>query len=167
MVQEIYMAQLVSNVGWMAGFGLILLYTVNNGIEVIVMKLLLIFSSIVVPFLMILSQKIWIKLRLFFNVVAILSALVFGNISSLVIYGIIKDKTVFMTNIHGIFLNPLFLLTGSYLGVYFIYRMVLLTLDEIWKSGDLLTLILELSYPVFHVNFDMKRNLGIGIRFRH
>lgn len=115
----------------MAGFGLILLYTVNNGIEVIVMKLLLIFSSIVVPFLMILSQKIWIKLRLFFNVVAILSALVFGNISSLVIYGIIKDKTVFMTNIHGIFLNPLFLLTGSYLGVYFIYRMVLLTLDEI------------------------------------
>jgi hypothetical protein len=115
----------------MAGFGLIPLYTVKNGIEVIIMKLLLIFGSIVVPFLMFVFQKIRLKLRLFYNVVAILSALVFGNISSLAIYGIIKDKTVFMTNIHGIFLNPLFLLTGSYLGIYFIYRMVLLTLDEI------------------------------------
>jgi hypothetical protein len=91
------------------------------------MKLLLIFGSVVVPVLMILLQIIWFKLRLVFNTAAILSALVFGNISSLAIYGIIKDKTVFMTNIHGIFLNPLFLLTGSYLGVYFIYRLVLLT----------------------------------------
>ena len=95
------------------------------------MKFLLISSSIGVPLLMVLLQKMWLKLRLFFNVAAILSALVFGNISSLAIYGIIRDKTVFMTNIHGIFLNPLFLLTGSYLGVYFIYRMVLWTLDEI------------------------------------
>lgn len=94
------------------------------------MKFLLISSSIGVPFLMVLLQKMWLKLRLFFNAAAILSALVFGNISSLAIYGIIRDKTVFMTNIHGIFLNPLFLFTGSYLGVYFIYRMVLLTLDE-------------------------------------
>lgn len=94
------------------------------------MKFLLISSSIGVPFLMVLLQKMWLKLRLFFNAAAILSVLVFGNISSLAIYGIIRDKTVFMTNIHGIFLNPLFLFTGSYLGVYFIYRMVLLTLDE-------------------------------------
>jgi hypothetical protein len=97
------------------------------------MKLLLISGSIAAPSLMILSRKIWPKLRIYYNVAAILSALVFGNISSLAIYGILKDKTVFMTNIHGIFLNPLFLLTGSYLGVYLIYKMA----DEIFplKKG--------------------------------
>ncbi|AVF20524.1 hypothetical protein ERICI_00591 [Paenibacillus larvae subsp. larvae] len=94
------------------------------------MKLLIILGSVIAPFLMILCQKIRFKFRLFFNVLAILSALVFGNISSISIYGIIKDQTVFMTNIHGIFLNPLFLLTGSYLGIYLIYRLALLALDE-------------------------------------
>ncbi|MCY9772989.1 transposase [Paenibacillus larvae] len=98
--------------------------------EVMMMKLLIILGSVIAPFLMILCQKIRFKFRLFFNVLAILSALVFGNISSISIYGIIKDQTVFMTNIHGIFLNPLFLLTGSYLGIYLIYRLALLALDE-------------------------------------
>jgi uncharacterized membrane protein len=95
------------------------------------MKFLLMLGSIVGPILMILFQKIWCKLRLLYNVVAILSSIVFGNILSFAIYEVIKDKTVFMTNIHGILLNPLFLLTGSFLGVYFIYRLVLLTFDEI------------------------------------
>jgi hypothetical protein len=95
------------------------------------MKLLFMLGSIVAPFLMILFQKIWCKLRLLYNVAAILSTLVFGNILSFAIYEVIKDNTVFMTQIHGILLNPLFLLTGSYLGVYFIYRLVLLTFDEI------------------------------------
>lgn len=95
------------------------------------MKLLFIIGSIVAPFLMFLSRKIWHKLRLFYNVAALLSALVVGNILSLAIYSVIKDQTVFMTHIHGILLNPFFLLTGSYLGVYFIYRMVVWTFDEI------------------------------------
>ncbi|MGG3564358.1 transposase [Neobacillus rhizosphaerae] len=95
------------------------------------MKFILILGSIVAPLLLVILQKVQPKLRLLFNIVAILSALVFGNISSVAIYEIIKDDTVFMTNIHGIFLNPLFLLTGAYLGIYFIYRMVLWTLDEI------------------------------------
>ena len=94
------------------------------------MKYLLIVGSIFAPLIMVLLQKIQPKLRRYFNIGAILSALVFGNISSLAIYEIIEDKTVFMTNIHGLFLSPLFLLTGSYVGVYFTYRMVLWTLDE-------------------------------------
>jgi len=36
------------------------------------------------------------------------------------IYKIIRDSTVFMTNIHAIFLNPFFLVTASYLGLYVI-----------------------------------------------
>jgi hypothetical protein len=94
------------------------------------MKMILIMGSILAPLLLAILQKVQPKLRLLFNIVAILSALVFGNISSVAIYEIIKDDTVFMTNIHGIFLNPLFLLTGAYLGIYCIYRIVLWALDE-------------------------------------
>ena len=95
------------------------------------MKFILIFGSILAPLLLVILQKVQPKLRLLCNIVAILSALVFGNISSIAIYEIIKDDTVFMTNIHGIFLNPLFLLTGAYLGIYFIYRIVIWTLEEV------------------------------------
>ena len=62
-------------------------------------------------------QKSWMKFRMLFNLSAIVSTIIFGNIASLAIYEIIKDKTVFMTNIHAIFLNP-FLTTGGYLGIY-------------------------------------------------
>jgi hypothetical protein len=99
--------------------------------EGIFITFVLIFGSIFTPILMFFLQKALPKLRLFFNISAFVSALVFGNISSLAIYEIIKDKTVFMTNIHSIFLNPLFLITGSYLGVYIIYRLALWTLEEV------------------------------------
>lgn len=79
---------------------------------------------------MLILQKINPKLRLLFHIVAVIAALVFGNISSLAIYKIIKDHTVFMTSIHGIFLNPFFLISGAYLGTFFIYRMVLWTIDD-------------------------------------
>lgn len=95
------------------------------------MKFLLILGSIAIPVLMILIRRILPKLHQVYNVIAIISILVFGNISSLAIHRIIKDQTVFMTNIHSLFLNPLFLLTGSYMGLYVIYRMVILTLDEL------------------------------------
>lgn len=94
------------------------------------MKFILIIGSILAPVLMLFLQKTKPKLRLLFNLAALISALVFGNISSFAIYEIIKDNTVFMTSIHGIFLNPLFLLTGAYLGIYFIYRIVIWTLEE-------------------------------------
>ncbi|WML57686.1 transposase [Neobacillus sp. PS2-9] len=95
------------------------------------MKFILILGSVLTPLFLAFLQKVQPKLRLLFNIVAIVSSLVFGNISSIAIYEIIKDNTVFMTNIHSIFLNPLFLLTGAYLGTYIIYRILLLTLEEI------------------------------------
>jgi hypothetical protein len=76
-------------------------------------------------------QIIWLKSRLLFNGAALLSGLMFGNLSAIGIYKIIQDKTVFMTNIHGLFLNPFFLLTGAYLGMYFLYRLLMLTFEEL------------------------------------
>lgn len=95
------------------------------------MKIIIILGSIVGPALMIILQMKWRKLQTLFNFAAILSALIFGNIAALAILEIIKDNTVFMTNIHGIFLNPFFLFTGAYLGVYLLYILILRTFKAI------------------------------------
>jgi len=93
-------------------------------------RILLIAGSIILPLLMFYSQKLWLQLRFIYNLVAIIAALVFGNIASLSIYKIIRDNKVFMTSIHGIFLNPFFLIAGSYLGIYVLYRLLLLSKEE-------------------------------------
>ncbi len=96
------------------------------------MKFLIVFGSIVVPIAMLMIQWKWIKWRIVFNVASVLSTLILGNISALAIYEILRDNTVFMTSIHAIFLNPMFLLTGAYLGVYLVYRLMLMTYEEVY-----------------------------------
>lgn len=91
------------------------------------MKIFFLFGSVLGPVLMLIGHIFWDKLSLFLNAIAAISAIVLGNILSFAIYDVIKDSTVFMTNIHGLILNPFFLATGAYLGIYFIYRMMLLT----------------------------------------
>lgn len=94
------------------------------------MKIILVILSIVLPLAMFYLQKSRTKLRNVYNFLAIIALLIFGNIASLSIYKIIKDGTVFMTAIHGIFLNPIFLITGAYLGIYVLYRLLLLSIVE-------------------------------------
>lgn len=94
------------------------------------MKALLVLGSVIFPLIMFFLQRKWIRFRLVFNLSAIIATLVFANISSLSIYQIIIDNTVLMTNIHKIFLNPYFLITGSYIGVYVLYRLLILTMRE-------------------------------------
>src|SRR5690606_5726471 len=94
------------------------------------MKILLVLGSIVFPIVMFILRKKWGKLHLTFNLLAIISALIFGNIASISIYNILVDNTVFMTKIHAIFLNPFFLITGSYLGVYILYLLLIFTIDN-------------------------------------
>ncbi|SHF94513.1 transposase [Ornithinibacillus halophilus] len=99
------------------------------------MKLLLILGSILIPILMVISQSKWDSMKVVFNILALLSTLIFGNIASIAIYDIIKDGTVFMTNIHGLFLNPLFLITGAYLGVYVLSVLLLQIYSFFQKSN--------------------------------
>ncbi|MFJ5765532.1 transposase [Lysinibacillus sp. NPDC093210] len=94
------------------------------------MKILLVVSSIIVPVVMLLLQKKSNIVRLLFNILAVLTMLLFGGIASTSIYQIIVDNAVFMTTIHAIFLNPLFLVSGAYIGVFIIYRLMLLTWHE-------------------------------------
>lgn len=88
------------------------------------MKIVIVILSIVIPAVMLLLQRrggIWGRL---FDAVAVLAAIVAGNIAAIAVYQIIRDNTVFMTSIHGIFLNPFFLVTGAYLGVYYTYNLL-------------------------------------------
>ncbi|MDY0408991.1 transposase [Virgibacillus soli] len=95
------------------------------------MKILLIFGSVIFPVLMFLLQRYQMNFKFIFNLIAIIAALIFGNIASTSIYQVIKENAVFMTNIHGLFLNPLFLITGAYLGVYIVYKLLILTLEDL------------------------------------
>ncbi|MFJ7733658.1 transposase [Lysinibacillus sp. NPDC097231] len=70
------------------------------------------------------------KFRFFFNVAAVVATIIFGCIAATSIYQVIADDAVFMTTIHAIFLNPFFLITGAYLGVFLIYRLLLLAMHE-------------------------------------
>ena len=94
------------------------------------MKILLVIASISFPIIMFYLQNKNIKFRIIFNVTAIISAIIFGNIASTSIFQILIDNAVFMTAIHGIFLNPFFLITGAYLGVFIVYRLLILTMAE-------------------------------------
>lgn len=95
-----------------------------------IVKIMMIAGSIILPLIMFYSQKYLVRLRLIFNLAAIIALLVFGNIATLSIYKIIKDNTVFMTAIHAVFLNPFFLIAGSYIGIYILYGLLLLTMEE-------------------------------------
>ncbi|SES25558.1 hypothetical protein SAMN04487944_12825 [Gracilibacillus ureilyticus] len=88
------------------------------------MSYLLIVGSIVAPTLMFLIQKKWARMRTVFHAAGLVALLIFGNIASISVYQIIRDNTVFMTNIHGLFLNPFFLITGAYLGIYTVYLLM-------------------------------------------
>lgn len=97
------------------------------------MKILIIIFSVVIPTLMFYLQ---LKLKIFrfiFNCLALFAIVIFGDITSSYIYQIIIENAVFMTTIHAVFLNPIFLLTGAYLGLFMIYRLIILTVKENYK----------------------------------
>lgn len=70
------------------------------------------------------------KSAIIFNILAVLFVIIFGSIASTSIYQIIIDDAVFMTKIHALFLNELFLISGGYIGLFVIYRLMTLTMME-------------------------------------
>jgi hypothetical protein len=74
--------------------------------------------------MLVLQQK-WKWLQLLFNGLAIISGIIAGNITSYAVYDVIMNNEVFMTTIHGIFLNPFFLITAAYLGLYLLYSLLI------------------------------------------
>ncbi|YCA41898.1 transposase [Bacillus sp. JZ8] len=94
------------------------------------MKIILILGSLIFPFIMLILQKKYTVLNFVFNVFAFVAILLFGNIVSLAIHDVLQEDLVFMTTIHAILLNPFLLISGAYIGVYLLYRILLLIVKE-------------------------------------
>ncbi|MFA1736187.1 transposase [Lysinibacillus fusiformis] len=85
-------------------------------------------TIIVIPALIVYLKQKSDKMRLVFNALGVVSAILFGYIAATSITQIILEDVVFMTTIHAVFLNPIFLLTGAYLGLFFIQYMIDITI---------------------------------------
>ncbi|MDQ0206137.1 transposase [Alkalicoccobacillus murimartini] len=80
--------------------------------------------TILLSTMMFVLQKKWTVLVSVFDIVALLCLLVFSSITATAIYEILADNTVFMTNIHALFLNGYFLVSGGYVILYSIYKLI-------------------------------------------
>ncbi|MFJ8528958.1 hypothetical protein [Bacillus sp. NPDC094106] len=86
------------------------------------MKLIIGLLPIVLSFLFLLFA-VHPKVRIVLDVCAYCSLYILGTIIALHIYDVLIRGLVFMTTIHSILLNPLFLITGAYVGVYSLYLL--------------------------------------------
>ena len=87
------------------------------------MSILIVVLVCILPPFLLAGAWLFPAWRFILDGLAVLAAYVFGIISALSIYQILRDETVFMTNIHAVFQNNLFLLSGGYLGTYGMYRL--------------------------------------------
>lgn len=79
---------------------------------------------------MVYLQQKWASFRHSLNILAVIAAILFSTIAATSITQIILEDAVFMTTIHAVFLHPIFLITGAYLGLYVIYRLIKFTIQE-------------------------------------
>ncbi|MCQ6335186.1 MULTISPECIES: hypothetical protein [Bacillus cereus group] len=87
------------------------------------MKLLIGILPIALSFIFYLSTK-HPKVSIVLHISAYLALYVLGTIISINIYDVLIQDLVFMTSIHGILLNPLFLIAGAYIGTYTLYLLM-------------------------------------------
>ncbi|WYP28449.1 transposase [Alkalihalobacillus sp. FSL W8-0930] len=80
--------------------------------------------SIIVSTAMYLIQRKWTMFRSIFDIIALLCLLVFSSIAASAIYEVLINHTVFMTNIHALFLNGYFLVSGAYVLMYSMYKLI-------------------------------------------
>ncbi|NEW04416.1 transposase [Paenibacillus sp. SYP-B3998] len=98
------------------------------------MVVFLVLLVLIVPLAMLVGAWLFRSWQVIYYGVAVVCAYVFGMISVVAIYRIIHDETVFMTNIHAVFQNNLFLLSGAYLGSYGIYMLQYWTLKQLRRD---------------------------------
>ncbi|PGS55934.1 transposase [Bacillus sp. AFS041924] len=98
------------------------------------MKTLLFCSIIILPIIMYGLARSYPILNTIFNFIAIISYIAFGGITAISIYEIIKNNVVFMTNIHAVFLNIYFIISGSFLGIYGLYQLINMTVKQLKQT---------------------------------
>lgn len=87
------------------------------------MKLLIVTLPVVLSFIFYLLAK-HPTFRIALHISAYLALYVLGTVTSIYIYDVLIQDLVFMTNIHAILLNPFFLITGAYIGIYTLHLLL-------------------------------------------
>lgn len=95
-----------------------------------IVKILIIISSIVLPLMMYFLHRKSKAFQKLFNIIALILAVVFANSITLTVYETLINHAVYSTEIHRILLNPFFLIPGAYLGIFLLYKLLILTIDE-------------------------------------
>ncbi|MEB3100442.1 hypothetical protein [Ferviditalea candida] len=80
------------------------------------MNVMIVAGIIFMPLAMAVVGVLWRNARTVHHLLAALAAFAVFAVSSVKIVEIISQGTVYMTDIHGIFVNPFFLTGGAYLG---------------------------------------------------
>jgi len=89
------------------------------------MTVWIVLGTLLLPIIMLVAQWLVRPVRYLLDAVAIISAYIFGSVFAVILYTILRDGMIFMTTIHQIFTNPAILITGGYLGLYMIYRLMI------------------------------------------
>ncbi|GAB6991484.1 transposase [Paenibacillus pini] len=89
-------------------------------------------SFIVIPFVMAFVSALSIIFRTIIHALALLSIYVSGSIVAAAIYRTRSHDTELTTDVHHVLLNPWFLFTGAYLGLYVPY----LIMTRLWKEQN-------------------------------
>ncbi|MBM7838999.1 hypothetical protein JOC54_002269 [Alkalihalobacillus xiaoxiensis] len=79
---------------------------------------------VVIPICMLLIARKSLIIEKLFSFIATLSFLMTASIISFAIYEVVVEGTVFMTSIHAIFLNPFLLLSGAFLLLFTMYKLL-------------------------------------------
>lgn len=86
--------------------------------------------TFILPLLMFWVSKRAFFLHILLNILALISLYLFSVTTALAVLQTIFSKTVFTTTIHGILVNPLFLIPGGYLGSFALYTLLQWTWTE-------------------------------------
>ncbi|PWK13153.1 transposase [Tumebacillus permanentifrigoris] len=95
------------------------------------MQLVLILGTILVPICMFVLRHR--PLAAVFDLIAALSVLLANIAAGLAVLEIKQESTEFTTHVHEIFMDPLFLVTTGYIGVYSVYRLLVAT-SRTWQA---------------------------------
>lgn len=88
------------------------------------LKIPIFLSTLILPLLMLWSTK-WSKVFApIYNVLAFISLYLFSVTVALYVLDTILEEKVYNTTIHGILLNPFFIISGGYFGMYALYQIL-------------------------------------------
>ncbi|MDN4523126.1 transposase [Fictibacillus fluitans] len=87
------------------------------------LKIVMVLIILFLPVFMYALKEKFAPMATVFTCLAYFSFLAFSIIASLTVYDIIVTHRVFMTTVHRIFLNPVFITSASYLGLHLLYLL--------------------------------------------